>query len=162
MWNPQADLGFGVRIGCLWVVPGRGSDAGLVWSSGAHVSAFSLRRAPASPSPWVHGSRIPFSRHTGHEDLMEGRVVCIKAGRWIYRMVSRRSLLAPWVKDLSLSLCWVWFGILCGLRTSDGQTSQACSLGTKDKGKRARDMSQKEKIQGFVSRLPNEGLTVTQ
>ena len=74
-WNPQADLGFGVRIGCLWVVPGRGSDAGHLWSSGTHAYAFSLRRAPASPSPWVHGIRIPFSRHTGHEDLMESRVV---------------------------------------------------------------------------------------
>ena len=61
MWNLQADLGSGVRIEYLWVVPGRWSNAALLGSSSAQPCALSLRRASASLCLSVHGSRIPFS-----------------------------------------------------------------------------------------------------
>ena len=33
----------------------------------------------------------------------------LRGGGWIHSRLSGRSVLARWVKDLSLSLCWVWY-----------------------------------------------------
>ena len=58
-WNPQPDLGPGPNREPVDVA-GKLSSAALL--------------APASLAPTIYGSHVPFSWHTGHEDLMETQV----------------------------------------------------------------------------------------